>query len=155
MRHVLTDNSTIAKLSQNHARNKQHNFYFTGNTIYSYGEHFPIAIIDNRFDRKFVIYNSRTYSMTTNRHQSDVYWAIRRHLTKVPRLELPLSGNGVDFSNWFDEQKDTIYQLILDLNNPRKIYTERTILELETQREPTVEIQDIISKAIEAFEADS
>ena len=32
MRHVFTDNSTIAKLwatqAQNHARNKQYNFYF-------------------------------------------------------------------------------------------------------------------------------
>ena len=66
MRHVFTDNNTIAELwatqAQNHARNKRHTFYFTGNTIYSYGEHFPIAIIEERFGRKFVLYNSRNYS---------------------------------------------------------------------------------------------
>jgi len=127
MRHVFTDNSTVAKLwatqAQNHARNKQHNFYFTGNTIYSYGEHFPIAIIEEKFGRNFVIYNSRSYSMTTNRHQNSVYWAIHHHLAGLPRLDLPLCGDGVDFLNWVDQQRDFIQQLIGDLNNPRKIHT--------------------------------
>ena len=127
MRHVFTNNDAIAKLwatqAQNHARNKRHNFYFTGNTIYSYGEHFPIAIIEERFGRKFVIYNSRSYSTTTNRHQRDVYWAIHNHLAKLPRLEVPLAGYGVDFDNWLAEQKDVMHQHIQDLNNPRKINT--------------------------------
>ena len=125
MRHVFTDNSTIAKLwaiqAQHHARNKRRNFYFTGNTIYSYGEHFPIASIAEQFGRKYVLYNSRTYSMTTNRHQSAVSWAIHRHLARLPRLALPLSGAGVDFHNWLAEQKDIMQQLMRDLNNPRKI----------------------------------
>ncbi len=127
MRHVFTDNSTIAQLwatqAQNHARNQQHNFYFTGNTIYSYGEHFPVASIEEKSGRDFVIYNSRSYSTTTSRHQSDVYWAIHRHLAMLPCLKLPLSGDGVDFHNWVDQQKDYIQQHIRDLNNPRKIHT--------------------------------
>ncbi len=127
MRHVFTDNSTIAELwatqAQNHARNKRHTFYFTGNTIYSYGEHFPIAIIEERFGRNFVIYNSRSYSRTTNRHQSAVYWEIRLHLARLPRLELPLAGYGVDLDNWLAEQSDIMQQHIQNLNNPRKIDT--------------------------------
>ncbi len=124
MRHVFSDNSTVAELwatqAQNHARNKQHTFYFTGNTIYSYGEHFPIAIIEEKFGRKYVIYNSRTYSMTTNRHQWYVSSAIHHHLAIFPCLKLPLSGYGMDFNNWVDKQKDYIQQLIGDLNNPKK-----------------------------------
>ncbi len=125
MRHVFTDNDIIAKLwatqAQHHARNKPRNFYFTGNTIYSYGEHFPIASIAEQFGRKYVLYNSRTYSVTTNRHQSAVSWAIHRHLAMLPRLALPLSGAGVDFNSWLQEQKECMQQLIRDLNNPRKI----------------------------------
>jgi len=125
MRHVFPDNDMIAKLwatqAQHHARNKPRNFYFTDNTIYSYGEHFPIASIAEQFGRKYVIYNSRTYSVTTNRHQSAVSWAIHRHLAMLPRLALPLSGAGVDFNSWLQEQKDIMQQLIRDLNNPRKI----------------------------------
>ena len=127
MRHVFTDNSTIAELwatqAQHHARNKRQTFYFTGKTIYSYGEHFPIAIIEERFGRNFVIYNSRTYSRTTNRHQSAVCWEIRLHLARLPRLELPLAGYGVDLDNWLAEQKDCMQQHIQDLNNPGKIDT--------------------------------
>ena len=127
MRHVFTDNNTIAELwatqAQHHARNKRQTFYFTGKTIYSYGEHFPIAIIEERFGRNFVIYNSRSYSRTTSRHQSEVYWEIRLHLARLPRLELPLAGYGVDLDNWLAEQKDVMQQHIQDLNNPRKINT--------------------------------
>ena len=127
MRHVFTDNSTIAKLwatqAQHHARNKRRNFYFTGNTIYSYGEHFPIASIAEQFGRKYVLYNSRTYSVTTNRHQSAVSCAIHRHLAMFPCLVLPLSDYDVDFHSWLAEQKDCMQQLMRDLNNPRKINT--------------------------------
>ena len=124
MRHVFTDNNTIAELwatqAQHHARNKRHTFYFTGKSIYSYGEHFPIAIIEERFGRKFVIYNSRSYSRTTSRHQSAVCWEIRLHLARLPRLELPLAGYGVDLDNWLAEQMDILQQHIQDLNNPGK-----------------------------------
>jgi len=127
MRHVFSDNSTIAELwatqAQHHARNKRHTFYFTGNTIYSYGEHFPIAIIEERFGRNFVIYNSRSYSRTTNRHQSAVCWEIRLHLARLPRLELPLAGYGVDLDNWLAEQMAIMQQHIQDLNNPGKTDT--------------------------------
>ena len=124
MRHVFSDNSTIAELwatqAQHHARNKRQTFYFTGKTIYSYGEHFPIAIIEERFGRSFVIYNSRSYSRTTNRHQSAVCWEIRLHLARLPRLELPLAGYGVDLDNWLAEQMAILQQHIQDLNNPGK-----------------------------------
>ena len=44
---------------------------------------------------------------------------------------------------------------VTDMYNVNVDYTERTVLDLVTQEEPTVEIQDIISKAIADFEADS
>ena len=44
---------------------------------------------------------------------------------------------------------------VVDMYNGNVDYTERTILELETQKEPTVEIKDKISKAVEGFEVHS
>ena len=44
---------------------------------------------------------------------------------------------------------------VTDMYDANVDYTERTILELETQKEPTMAIQNRISKAIADFEADS
>ncbi len=43
---------------------------------------------------------------------------------------------------------------VTDMYDVNTDYTERTILELETQTEPTVKFQDRISQAIADFEAD-
>ena len=71
MRQVFSDNYKIAELwatqAQDYARNRQYNFYFTDNTIYSYGEHFPIAIIEEKFGRRFVIYNVDSSSKCNKR----------------------------------------------------------------------------------------
>ncbi len=44
---------------------------------------------------------------------------------------------------------------VTDMYDANSDYTERTILELETQKEPSIEIQNKISQAIADFEADS
>ncbi len=44
---------------------------------------------------------------------------------------------------------------VTDMYDANSDYTERTFLELETQKEPNVEIQNKISQAIADFEADS
>ena len=44
---------------------------------------------------------------------------------------------------------------VVDMYNGNVDYSERTILELETQKEPALEIQNKISKAVEDFEVHS
>ncbi len=44
---------------------------------------------------------------------------------------------------------------VTDMYDANADYTERTFLELETQKEPTATIQNRISQAIADFEADS
>jgi len=44
---------------------------------------------------------------------------------------------------------------VTDMYDVNTDYTERTFLELETQKEPTMAIQNKISQAIAEFEADS
>jgi len=50
---------------------------------------------------------------------------------------------------------DEIDYAVTDMYDVNSDYTERTFLELETQNEATVAIQNKISQAISDFEADS
>ncbi len=50
---------------------------------------------------------------------------------------------------------DEIDYTVTDMTDVNTDYTERTFLELETQNEPSIEIQNKISQAIAEFEADS
>jgi len=50
---------------------------------------------------------------------------------------------------------DEIDYTVTDMYDTNSDYTERTFLELETQKEPTMAIQNKISQAIANFEADS
>jgi hypothetical protein len=87
VKQVYSDVEEIAHLwahqAQSSARNPQGNFYFSGDTIYSYGSHFPIARIalvhkgENKGAQ--VVYETvREYSSTTSMHKGLVWTAIRR-----------------------------------------------------------------------------
>ena len=79
-----------AHQTQHDARNQQGNLYFTGDRIYSYGPHFEIArFVTNSKGTRGILLNSRTYSVTTSRHQSAVRSAIPPDMPKftVPDLD--------------------------------------------------------------------
>ena len=66
-----------AHRTQEDARNRQGNLYFTGDTIYSYGSHFPIARhVTNDAGQRAVLFTTATYSVTTSSHCSAVRSAI-------------------------------------------------------------------------------
>ena len=66
-----------AHRTQDDARNRQGNLHFTGDTIYSYGSHFPIARhVTNDAGERAVLFTTATYSVTTSSHCSAVRSAI-------------------------------------------------------------------------------
>jgi len=66
-----------AHRTQDEARNRQGNLYFTGDTIYSYGSHFPIARhVTNDAGERAVLLTTATYNVTTSSHCSAVRSAI-------------------------------------------------------------------------------
>jgi hypothetical protein len=66
-----------AHRTQDEARNRQGNLYFTGDTIYSYGSHFPIARhVTNDAGERAVLFTTAAYSVTTSSHCSAVRSAI-------------------------------------------------------------------------------
>jgi hypothetical protein len=73
-KHVYTNREIPhlwAHQTQGDARNGNGTLYFQGKTIYSYGSHFAIAqIIDRRGKGRGVLFNSRSYSVTTSQHQA-------------------------------------------------------------------------------------
>jgi hypothetical protein len=87
VKQVYSDNSEIAHLwahkAQSSARNPRGNFYFNGDTIYSYGSHFPIARIvtvergPNK-GQEAILFTTRGYSSTTSGHIREVRSAVYR-----------------------------------------------------------------------------
>jgi hypothetical protein len=68
---------------QEHAKVSGGNFYFHGDTIYSYGSHFPIAKhVTNKKGKRAVIFTTRSYSNTTAKHISATRGAIS-HMDKI------------------------------------------------------------------------
>jgi hypothetical protein len=66
-----------AHRTQDEARNCQGNLYFSGDTIYSYGSHFPIARhIVNKAGGHAILFTTASYSVTTSGHCSAVRSAI-------------------------------------------------------------------------------
>lgn len=77
------------------ARNKQGNFYFDGDTIYSYGGHFPIARhVESAAGKPAILFTTRGYSNTTSKHISLVRRAIPNStlVFYVPDTYVTLAG---------------------------------------------------------------
>ena len=83
-----------AHRTQEDARNRQGNLYFTGDTIYSYGSHFPIARhITNERGERAVLFTTAHHSVTTSGHCSAVARAIP---SNVPVFRVPHIRNSWD-----------------------------------------------------------
>lgn len=113
-----------ANQEQNEGRNSGGNFYFKGRTIFSYGEHFPIATIEGQN----VLFTKRTYSNTTAKHLSKVRGAIS-HKNIIYCYDVPyrlynndplpsisfISTHESNFKHW----KDNIKMYFSQLGNPK------------------------------------
>lgn len=124
---MSTDNKELAHLWANQSRasaNGSH-FFFSGDTIFSYGSHFPVA----RHYKGAVLFTSKRYSSSTARHKSITRSACS-HLT-VFEVENPLNDpSGKDVKNYGDSIK-LLSQAAAKARNPAQALTslEREIAE--------------------------
>src|SRR5690349_5873313 len=66
--------------TQDEGRNARENVWFRGDTIYSYGSHFPMARrVKGRSGASAFLMTTRTYSNTTAKHLREVSSALRNH----------------------------------------------------------------------------
>lgn len=90
------NNSMVAHLWANESQESANgsNFYFEGQSIYSYGRHFEVGrIVRNKRGKKAYLINDRYYSSTTSRHQYYVREAIPTG-SKVFSVGYNMSNNG-------------------------------------------------------------
>lgn len=79
MKTVFTNDQCVhvwAQRSQDEGRTNNGNIYFVGDTIYSYGHHFPMGHFLNKND---VLLNDDQYSISTSKHQAAVRMATRQY----------------------------------------------------------------------------
>ena len=79
-----------AQQSQDSGRNSGKTVFFEGKTIYSYGYHFPMASF---VKPGLVLFNSRSYSVTTGAHQSETLRSLPNGIKSfhVPNCVIPNS----------------------------------------------------------------
>ena len=101
-----------ANQSQDEARNPQRNFYFRGDTIFSYRDSFPIARIIKRKGRECVLITNDTYSNTTTRHCQLVRRAVRgKPVFTVP--DRTLQGGHAENLDWYKQQVENGVQALV------------------------------------------
>lgn len=116
---------------QSEARNPRKTFYFEENTIYSYGRHFPIAVIDKE-NNEIVYFTTRTYSPTTSGHISIVRYAAN-HKTFIYCKKPDQAASGYHAENiaCFESNALSIAQSLLNSRKP-EIYLHKIAQERET-----------------------
>lgn len=171
MKTVFTNVSEIAHLfanqTQETARNTG-NFYFNGDTIYSYGSHFPIAKhVVNEANLKGLLFTKCSYSNTTSKHIAVTKQATN-HLNKI--ICYSVNGSKADnFSKWLrdiEEQADKLVKakkpeiylnaidiLINEATNYAKYFNVELPIELQnakdiTNKQTSIEYREVKTKAL-------
>lgn len=97
-----------AQQSHSEGRSNNGNFYFHGDTIYSYGRHFPIARFST--DKSVVWFTSRGYSVSTSGHIRYTQDAL--HGLPVTVIRVPDLGQ-FDEKHVSAEQRETIERQLM------------------------------------------
>jgi len=97
------NNQEVAHLwaNQSRERAKGSSFYFEGDTIYSYGSHFPIA----RHYKGVILFTTKDYSRTTARHKSETLSACS-HKTVFQVVNPASDPSGADVKNYAGQIAD-------------------------------------------------
>ena len=116
MKKVNTPEQTahlFANQLQNEAYTSSRNFYFYGNSIYSYGSHFCIAKFVDNYN---LLFTERGYSNTTAKHINYTYRAIPDK-SIVMYVINPDSTPAENFIAW-NKQIDPIYTKLAKAKKP-------------------------------------
>src|SRR5688572_19378457 len=106
------DNSTVAHLCANKSQieaTNGSNFFFDGDTIYSYGRHFPIAKHIINDGKRAVLFTQETNSKTTAKHISIVKHACN-HLNVI-YCASPTATHSANFDFWVKSAEEIIAKL--------------------------------------------
>lgn len=110
---------------QDEARNAGGTFYFTGDTIYSYGRHFPIARFVTSKKQSYlscpIFFTTRTYSVSTSRHMSYVRNALsQEQWARVIHVENPAANSPREHAKNYQAMADEFRSLVQSAAKQRK-----------------------------------
>jgi hypothetical protein len=139
-----------ANKSQEYARNSGGTVYFSGDTIYSYGAHFPMA---RHVPEKYqvVLISNRSYSVTTSGHQSATAQACH-HLTCY-RVNDVLANTKADHKANLQIMREEYEREILTASRARK-YGEHHLRSAESMRLTANEYSTLFKLTIRIKPAD-
>jgi hypothetical protein len=82
---TVVNNKQVAHLwaNQSQPEARGSNFFFRDSTIFSYGEHFPIAKFHENKKGRVCLFTTRNYSITTSKHKGYVLHALSNDVTPV------------------------------------------------------------------------
>ena len=131
----VVNNETIAHLWANEqqieANSPNKAFYFYGDTIYSYGSHFPIAKhITNDKGEKSILFTTRKYSNTTAKHINYTWRAIpfgARSVINCPNPNATINDNLF----YWDNLIGGIYKCLANAKKPEKYLIELSKLKYQ------------------------
>lgn len=115
MKTIFSNPQEIAHIwahqSQQEAKNSNRSFFFYGDTIYSYGHHFPIA----KHNNGVILFTLKSYSVTTSKHIQIVRSA-SSHKDKLFCYELPINERDIsahtqNLDIWVNNIKGNIKKL--------------------------------------------
>src|ERR1017187_4836945 len=155
MRHIFPNHEIPhlwAHQSQDKARNSTGSLYFAGETIYSYGSHFPIARhVTNSRGEKAVLFTTAHHSVTTSGHCSAVACAIPPN---VPVFHVPHLRSGwselPDHAQNVESYVRRISELLGKAKRARvnRDWHQREALELREQLRGYLAFFDLIAAAL-------
>lgn len=137
-KHVFEKND-LAKVwlsqSQDSGRVAGGNMLFTGDTIYSYGSHFPIAKIFRAPNgEEVILFTTRTYSMATTGHIAVVQRAVNHSHRRTVYCDFP---NGFEHTRNIQNFKSEMDDAIAKHKKARKpeLYTQTILYQATLARE--------------------
>jgi len=151
----VVNNETVAHLWANEQQTEAYcanrSFYFYNKNIYSYGSHFLIAKhITNNKGEKAILFTTRGYSNTTNKHINFTYRAIPDK-SIVMYVINPESTPAENFIAW-NKQIDPIYTKLAKAKKPELYLSELSRLNDQIKKYATfmgVEIPEAIKVRLE------
>lgn len=118
---------------QDSAKNSNGSLYFQGDTIYSYGSHFPIAKHITAGKKSAVLFTTRDYSVTTSGHKSAVRSAIPQGVTVFHVPSVDTLHHTVNLSDYAQRVTDHLAKCARARGSWRKEYEHTRAVDLRNE----------------------
>lgn len=134
---MLSNADVARRFAERKTTGKSRNMFIEGDSVYSYGRHFPIA---KRIGPGEYLFNTESYSMSTSKHQAYVSRALREDTVWwAPNADVDR------VASYYAEKANDRHEQILVARSLLDFYTER-LVELKDSWERIKKRFGIVSK---------